>query len=71
MWTMDNTEGFTQSQLDMINEARAMVVAQADGVDSKNIDDAINNAWGEQDTAEALASDTLKTLGDDALTPSL
>lgn len=63
MWTMDNTEGFTQSQLDMINEARAMVVAQADGVDSSNIDDAINNAWGEQDTAEALASDTLKTLG--------
>lgn len=63
MWTMDNTDGFTQSQLDMINEARAMVVAQADGVDSSNIDDAINNAWGEQDTAGALASDTLKTLG--------
>ena len=46
MWTMDNTEGFTQDQLAMINKAVEMVAAKADGVDAKNINDAINNARG-------------------------
>ncbi len=63
MWTMDNTEGFTQDQLDLINDAVKMVAAKADGVDAKNISDAINNAWTEQETAEDLAAATLKALG--------
>ncbi len=62
-WTMDNTAGFTQDQLDLINEAIDLVSAKADGVDAKNISDAINNAWGGQETAEELAADTLKALG--------
>lgn len=62
-WTMDNTEGFTQDQLNLINEAIEMISAKADGVDAENINDAINNVWSEQETAEALAADALKYLG--------
>lgn len=31
MWTTDNTEGFTQDQLDMINRVRAHVQEHAQG----------------------------------------
>ena len=63
MWTMDNTEGFTQDQLDLINEAYDLVAAKADDVDAKNIYDALNNAWIEQETAEELAVVALRLLG--------
>ena len=43
MWTMDNAEGFTQTQLDMINEVLTEVVT--DGMDERNASDIINNAW--------------------------
>lgn len=62
-WTMDNTNGFTEDQLDLINEAIDLVTAKADDVDVKNINDAINNAWCGQETAEDLAAAVLKTLG--------
>lgn len=61
-WTQDNTEGFTDAQLDMINEAIATVRSERPGVERSNINDAINNAWAEQDTAEALAADALRHL---------
>ena len=54
MWTMENTDGFTEAQLDVINEVRTEMVAElpasaADGpIDmTKNIDDQINNAWND------------------------
>ena len=62
-WTMDNTEGFTEDQLDLINEAYDLVAAKADDVDAKNIYDALNNAWIEQETAEELAVVALRLLG--------
>lgn len=62
-WTMDNTNGFTEDQLDIINEAFDLVAAKADGVDETNINDALNNAWCEQETAEELAAAALKSLG--------
>ncbi len=43
MWTMDNTDGFTQRQLDLINEVRDEMIA--DGMDGKNASDIITNAW--------------------------
>jgi len=61
MWTMDNTEGFTQAQLDIINEARSLI--DVDGIDESNIDDAINNAWVDQATASELAAAVMKRLG--------
>ncbi len=43
MWTTDNTKGFTQDQLDFINEVLKELVA--DGVDESNANDIINNSW--------------------------
>ncbi len=61
MWTMDNTQGFTQDQLDLINDAIDLM--DTDGIDESNVNDAINNAWAEQETAEELAADAMKLLG--------
>lgn len=61
MWTMENTQGFTQDQLDLINAAIALM--DTNGVDEANVNDAINNAWGEQETADKLAADAMKLLG--------
>lgn len=61
MWTMENTQGFTQDQIDLINKAISLMDTQ--GVASSNVNDAINNAWGGQDTAEELAADAMKYLG--------
>ena len=43
MWTTDNTEGFTQGQLNLINTAFDKLIA--DGMDEKAASDLINNAW--------------------------
>lgn len=61
MWTMENTEGFTQGQLDTINEAIDLM--DVDGISESNVNDAINNAWAEQETAADLAADAMKHLG--------
>jgi hypothetical protein len=52
MWTMDNTEGFTQAQLDMINEVHEGLTAL--GWEEKAANDLINNAW----------NDSIKTAAD-------
>lgn len=43
MFTMDNTEGFSQADLDLMNEA--VEVLTADGMDEKNAADIVNNNW--------------------------
>lgn len=54
MFTMDNTEGFTQDDLDLMNEALEILVA--DGMDEKNASDLINNNWSDgENTVESLA----------------
>lgn len=44
MWTMDNTDGLTQAELDMINDARCVLLTWFSG-DPKTVDDVLNNAW--------------------------
>lgn len=44
MWTMDNTDGFTQDQLDLINEVLEEMIAET-GMEKSNASDMINNAW--------------------------
>ncbi|WBT40152.1 hypothetical protein [Hyphomicrobium sp. DMF-1] len=61
MWTMDNTTGFSQAQLDIINKAIRLM--DTDGACESTVNDAINNAWNEQETAEELAADAAKILG--------
>lgn len=43
MFRMDNTEGFTQGDLDLMNEALAIMID--DGVDESNASDIVNNNW--------------------------
>lgn len=52
MFTIENTRGFTQDDLDLMNEALAILVA--DGIDESNASDIINNNW--QDTGNTVES---------------
>lgn len=53
MFTMDNTEGFTQDDLDLMNDA--LKVLMADGMDENNASDIINNNWSDgENTIESL-----------------
>lgn len=47
MFTMQNTEGFTQSEIDTLNDAARIVreTYDCDGLEAYSLDDAIGNAW--------------------------
>lgn len=66
-WTQDNTQGFTDAQLDNINHAisilRWQLRADNRNVDMSNLNDAISNAWSDQNSPDDLAADALKHLG--------
>lgn len=66
-WTQDNTRGFTDAQLDHINHAisilRGQLRADNRNVDMSNLNDAINNAWADQESPEKLVEDTKRQLG--------
>lgn len=66
MWTTQNTEGFTADELAMINRIADRIAEDADGVDTGNIDDAINNAWLDGIDEAGLESQARKALGLDA-----
>jgi hypothetical protein len=51
MFTMDNTEGFTQENLNMMNRVFADLAQIMDG---RNASDKINNAWFEGITEAQL-----------------
>lgn len=72
MWTKDNTDGFTQAQLDTINAARWRVinVLVDDACDddtvfqiNKSVDDAIACEWYDDVSADNLASAILSRFG--------
>lgn len=52
MFTIDNTEGFTQADLDLMN--RAVRLLMEDGLDEKNAADIVNNNW--QESGNTVAS---------------
>jgi hypothetical protein len=61
MWTMENTEGFTQPELDMINDVRSTLLDGFTG-EAYSIDDAINNAWFEGIDRDRLARAAMNRL---------
>jgi hypothetical protein len=64
MWTMDNTEGFTQAELDMLNRVAERIFASAaDDDDAANVNDALNNCWVDGISEAALESAARKRLG--------
>jgi len=64
MWTKNNTEGFRQDELDMINSVieRIMQVAGSD-LEQEWIDAAISNEWIEGMTGDELYEAVTKRLG--------
>lgn len=54
MFTLDNTEGFTELNLSLMN--RAVAVLTESGMDEKNASDLINNNWrvDAENTIESL-----------------
>jgi len=55
MFTLDNTQGFTESDCELLNAALA-VLEQA-GLDESNAASIINNNWtGKNDTIESLTA---------------
>ena len=62
MWTMTNTEGFTQAQLDTINEARAAILKES-FADTSHVDDALTNEWVEDISAGDLRDAVLSRFG--------
>ncbi len=43
MFTLDNTNGFTQRDIDLMN--RAVRLLMEDGIEEKSAMDAVNNNW--------------------------
>ena len=53
MFTMENTDGFTQADLDLMNAAIAVLTSG--GMDESNAADVVNNNWApEGNTVERL-----------------
>jgi hypothetical protein len=61
-WTTENTEGFTQPELDIINDVTEALMADIDDVEPYSIDDAINNAWFGGISRDALYAAARKSL---------
>jgi hypothetical protein len=55
MFTLDNTSGFSQADLDLMNRALRLLIE--DGVEESNAADIVNNNWQESgNTVVSLAA---------------
>lgn len=63
MWDMNNTEGFTQEQLDGINAVIERLMADREDIDSHAIDAAISNEWREGLSEDELYEAVVRRLG--------
>lgn len=45
LWTQDTTEGFTDEELELLDEAQESLEEESPGVDPRNIADALGAAW--------------------------
>lgn len=63
MWHMQNTEGYTQEQLDIINAVIERLMAGSEDLEAYAINEAINNEWREGLTEDELYEATAKRLG--------
>ena len=61
-WTHENTDGFTDTQLEMINRVAERVRQIADGIEAGSISDAINNSWIEGITEDDLFAEACRLL---------
>ncbi len=54
-FTMDNTSGFTQADLDLMNAAVIKLIEET-GMDEKSASDIVNNNWTNEDNTIACLS---------------
>ena len=55
MFTMDNTQGFNETDIKLMNEAVEVLIA--DGIEESNACDIVNNNWApEGNTIESLTA---------------
>lgn len=45
LWTQDTTDGFTDEELELLDEAQESLEEENPGVDPRNIADALGAAW--------------------------
>jgi len=64
MWTMDNTDGFTQPELDDINAVLEFAMRRTE-LDPHNLNDIINNLWHHGMTRDELLIAVSKRLSID------
>jgi len=56
MFTVNNTEGFTNDEIDLLNEALQVIMAEG-GIEESNASDIVNNNWmAAGNTVETLAA---------------
>ena len=63
MWAADNTEGFSQAELNMLNRVLERVFYDNDELEPESLNDALNNAWHEGITEAELEASARKWLG--------
>lgn len=63
MWTMQNTWGFQQAELDTINKVLDRLMAGSDGLEESSLNDALNNEWREGISENELYEAAAKRLG--------
>lgn len=63
MWTLQNTEGFSQEQLDDINAVIERLMEIREDLDVNAVDAAITSEWVEGISKDELYAATTKRLG--------
>ena len=63
MWTMQNTWGFQQAELDAINKVLERLMAGSDGLEESFLNEALNNEWREGISEAELYEAVTKRLG--------
>lgn len=58
-----NTEGFSESDLAMMNSALDAIFNLLPGIDEKSVSDALNNAWIEGIERDALIRAAVQSMG--------
>ena len=53
-FTAETTEGFSEPEIAIMNEAAAIIMERNPGIDRATVCDIINNAWSGGQTAAAL-----------------
>ena len=65
-FTMENTDGFSADDIEVLNAAFDHLKARAPDIDEGNISDAVSNAWTPEADARQIERRAARALGIDA-----